>query len=63
MNKFFLLKASRISLALNRSWHKVFFFSLIFYAATYVFLHFQAVRVSTQSLFTALIETIQAAIL
>ncbi|MBE0572729.1 MAG: hypothetical protein IH618_14395 [Ignavibacteriaceae bacterium] len=41
MIQFFSAKASRISLAINRSWHIVYFFSLITYLAAYIFLHFQ----------------------
>jgi len=41
MKKFFSIKACQISIALNQSWHLIFFFSLIAYLVTYTFLHFQ----------------------
>jgi hypothetical protein len=63
MKKFFLVKASQISLALGRSWHKVFLFSMMFYGATYFVLHFQAASVYKQTLVTLLKNTIQAFIL
>jgi len=40
MKKYFSFKTIQISLALNRSWNKVFFFSLITYSAVYALLHF-----------------------
>ena len=43
MKEFFSLKACQISLALNRSWHIVFFFSVIIYATVYTFLQFYEV--------------------
>ncbi|HSW55022.1 MAG TPA: hypothetical protein VLH59_08025 [Ignavibacteriaceae bacterium] len=60
MIKTFSSKASQFSLALNRSWHIVYFFSLITYLTAYIFLHFQAETVNMPTMVITLIPAIQS---
>lgn len=53
-------KALQFSLALNRSWHIVYFFSMITYLAAYIFLHFKADTVYMPTMVITLIPAIQS---